>query len=403
MDPRSEADPTWKDEVLRLLQDHWAARETFSLGDVYQFRELLSAKHPENFHIDEKIRQTLQVLRDLGELKFVDDDGHYALIRPSPVPNDPTLHERTGELRAELLAIRDLDGQVLPSSVLQGLVKGFGSQKGIYKPSGSNHALWVRQTSNGPYQDEKPVFHPDGTWTYRYSPEGRSGQTDLDLDTNRALIKCSEDRIPVGVFRQVETSSKSRAYEVLGLAMVEQFDGTHFLLRGEGVDVTATPIVELPSTTFVPFDLSSAKLSHVSRVLRDRRFSTSLRKLYHDKCSLCNLGYRVWGHSVGLEAAHIIPVEEKGNISDLRNGILLCSNHHELFDSFAWTIDHELKVKVAPEQEFRESAIGNHILKLEGKTLSNLPDETGAYPAREAVDWRMTKFDSLWGGQSPLG
>ena len=39
-----------------------------------------------------------------------------------------------------------------------------------------------------------------------------------------------------------------------------------------------------------------------------------------------------------LEAAHIIPVENKGN-DDVRNGIPLCPTHHTAFDNFLFTIN----------------------------------------------------------------
>lgn len=65
---------------------------------------------------------------------------------------------------------------------------------------------------------EEPRYFPDGSWTYGYSPEGRDGRIDMNLDTNRALFHGMENRIPVGVMRQVSGVSGSRAYEVLGLA-----------------------------------------------------------------------------------------------------------------------------------------------------------------------------------------
>ena len=39
-----------------------------------------------------------------------------------------------------------------------------------------------------------------------------------------------------------------------------------------------------------------------------------------------------------LEAAHIIPVENKGN-DDVGNGIPLCPTHHTAFDNFLFTIN----------------------------------------------------------------
>lgn len=43
----------------------------FTLGEVYEFGNELKALHPSNRHIRPKIRQQLQVLRDLGLLEFL--------------------------------------------------------------------------------------------------------------------------------------------------------------------------------------------------------------------------------------------------------------------------------------------------------------------------------------------
>lgn len=48
----------------------------FTLDDVYQFESRLATLHPDNHNIRAKIRQQLQVLRDMGYIKFL-DRGHY--------------------------------------------------------------------------------------------------------------------------------------------------------------------------------------------------------------------------------------------------------------------------------------------------------------------------------------
>lgn len=299
------------------------------------------------------------------------------------------------DLRRQLEHIRQLYGDVASSAVLQASVQGFQSQRGIYKPAGSEHALWIRQTKRGNYPDKDPQDHPDGSWTYRYSPEAREGRIDLELPTNKGLLRCQQDRIPVGVFRQVETSRTEPSYEVLGLAFVEGFDGTYFILRGEPIDWTRDPEPEALIPTFVPFDQDPGRFEAVPRVLRVRRFATVIRRIYHEKCCLCSVGYRLRGSVLGLEAAHIIPVERNGNLSDVRNGVLLCRNHHALFDGLAWTIDEDLRVVVSEDDEFRRSAAANHIMSWEGKKLPNLPTLIEDYPAEDAIRWRMTEFRSF--------
>lgn len=66
----------WLLDVMRCIEK--VGKREFTLDDVYAFEAELSALHPENKHIKDKIRQQLQVLRDKGYLDFV-YRGYYRL------------------------------------------------------------------------------------------------------------------------------------------------------------------------------------------------------------------------------------------------------------------------------------------------------------------------------------
>jgi hypothetical protein len=91
--------------------------------------------------------------------------------------------------------------------------------KGIYKPEWSIYAVSVRQSLGGPYADRDPIYRPDGTWVFAYFQEGADPNSRDDHYTNRGLIACLRDQIPVGVLRQVIVKPLVR-YHVLGLALV---------------------------------------------------------------------------------------------------------------------------------------------------------------------------------------
>ena len=55
----------------------------FSLADIYAFEPLLAQLFPANKNIRAKVRQQLQVLRDLGQLKFL---GSGTYVREDPRP-----------------------------------------------------------------------------------------------------------------------------------------------------------------------------------------------------------------------------------------------------------------------------------------------------------------------------
>jgi type II restriction enzyme len=66
----------WTLDVLNVVRS--IGKEKFKLQDVYDYSDSLAKLHPNNRHIDEKIRQQLQVLRDLGLLEFL-GNGSYRL------------------------------------------------------------------------------------------------------------------------------------------------------------------------------------------------------------------------------------------------------------------------------------------------------------------------------------
>jgi hypothetical protein len=103
--------------------------------------------------------------------------------------------------------------------------------KGIYKPNWMEYALSVRQVLRGPYPDHDPIYRSDGTWLYRYFQEGDDPADKDKYYTNRALMACIRDRVPVGVLRQVSGKPAVR-YHVLGIARVTDWRDGYFLLEG---------------------------------------------------------------------------------------------------------------------------------------------------------------------------
>lgn len=55
------------------------ASDDFTLNNMYEFEQELKAKHPENNHIKDKIRQQLQFIRDKGLIEFV-SRGQYRRV-----------------------------------------------------------------------------------------------------------------------------------------------------------------------------------------------------------------------------------------------------------------------------------------------------------------------------------
>jgi type II restriction enzyme len=68
----------WTLDVLHAVRG--LGMSDFALSDVYTLESSLGQLHPRNRHVRDKIRQQLQVLRDLGLLVFL-GQGHYRLAR----------------------------------------------------------------------------------------------------------------------------------------------------------------------------------------------------------------------------------------------------------------------------------------------------------------------------------
>jgi type II restriction enzyme len=66
----------WTLDVLNLVRS--LHKQNFTLADAYTLEPHLASLHPSNRHVRPKIRQQLQVLRDLSLLTFL-GQGHYTL------------------------------------------------------------------------------------------------------------------------------------------------------------------------------------------------------------------------------------------------------------------------------------------------------------------------------------
>lgn len=67
----------WLLDVMRCVEK--LDKQEFTINDIYAFAGELGRLHPDNKHIEDKIRQQLQVLRDKGYLEFI-SRGIYRLL-----------------------------------------------------------------------------------------------------------------------------------------------------------------------------------------------------------------------------------------------------------------------------------------------------------------------------------
>ncbi len=68
----------WTSDVLKCVED--LDKDEFTLQEVYHCKEYLMELHPNNLHIEAKIRQQLQFLRDNNIVQFL-SKGKYKLLK----------------------------------------------------------------------------------------------------------------------------------------------------------------------------------------------------------------------------------------------------------------------------------------------------------------------------------
>jgi putative restriction endonuclease len=104
--------------------------------------------------------------------------------------------------------------------------------KGIYKPSYTHYALSVRQTIDSSYINKDVIRRSDWSWVFPHHQENPSPAERDHEATNRGLMKCLNDGVPIGVLLQVKSKSGVE-YEVLGLATVSEWTNNgYFILEG---------------------------------------------------------------------------------------------------------------------------------------------------------------------------
>jgi len=122
-------------------------------------------------------------------------------------------------------------------------------------------------------------------------------------------------------------------------------------------------------------------------------FRAALLKAYKSRCAMCELSF-----PQALEAAHIITWGKATPDQRLnpKNGLLLCSSHHRLFDAGVVTVSESLRIVVDEQAKTLTRSDRRLLDALIGKKLK-LPDDLELWPNPQWLQERhkLQKWEKL--------
>jgi hypothetical protein len=258
---------------------------------------------------------------------------------------DPALVARINHAHQLRLAwFEDHEGEVsgIPGP-LEGDLLLVSKPKGIYKPADLPYAVSIRVNLDSPYRDGVPEPVPGGGWLLSYHQESADPADRDKAFTNRGLMRCITDQIPVGVLRERPAHNRQSRYDVLGLALPVRWSDGYFFLQS--LQPPATPVIDAVTdlleataasdvnhyaqTEGAPADDYDARL-RVYRSIVARRgqaaFRAALLDAYDGKCAITECDA-----AAALEAAHLRPYRGPDS-NTVSNGLPLRSDIHTLLD-----------------------------------------------------------------------
>lgn len=216
----------------------------------------------------------------------------------------------------------------------------------------------------------------DEVLTYKFPDTNQPQQDENDIE---GMISAMHYQVPIFVIKGNKSKGPNRELKI-GLVrefdneskwfLVDLFDhmpgGKDFLYDSEDTD----------EENFELYDKNVEEKEVKTKARPNQiRFRFKVIKRYGAECSVCGLNLKPT-----LEAAHIIPKSKKGSDKS-PNGLVMCANHHKMFDSHLFSIDHSLDLV------YRKGYSKNRLLI----TVDNLGHLTKK-PNVDAIEVRLKLF-----------
>ncbi len=331
------------DDVRRIVQ---SLPRRFDLFDVLGQAPQIVSAHVGSPRLKQQIRAVLLSLVERGTLREMEEDL-FEKVAPSTATTglDWPMEPGARTNRAELA---DLLGQAGSA----------GLGRGIFKPATgkkfSDHILLFHDPFNNPYGDEIAGE------SILYVGEGHARHGDQKMEgNNRSLAEQLEQGYQAHFFVRVRPGSPELRY----VGPVVARDVRRVYRPEEKRTVFQYDLVQIAEATGRK-NLSSAyssallmihdderepgyegrntRRTTVERIVRDRAFRQLVLAAYGPICSVCGDPLEFKGINE-LDAAHIIPVADKGR-DHIQNGLALCKRHHWAFDNGLFSVESDYTV-----------------------------------------------------------
>lgn len=372
--------------------------------------EAIVMKLPKRFELTDVLRQTPEVVeRHVGvpNLRASIRDALDRLVQRDVIKDlGDDLYERTvGDA-----GVVGLDWPLKPGTVttrrelaeMLGQAGPAGLQRGMFKPAGgkrfSDHILLFHDPFNNPYGDE---IVGD---TILYVGEGHAKLGDQSLTrNNRHLANQLEHGYQAHFFEQVSQGSSEVRYHGPVLARdvrrVYRDEEKRSVLQFELVRVDTSVGRDQLGSAYARALLNMnddprahgleprpTRKSTVEKLVRDRAFAQLVLAAYQYVCAVCGDALQHEGKTE-LEAAHIIPVADRGP-DRVQNGISLCKRHHWAFDNGIFTLTKDLAVQILMTERDPHGELSD------GERV-RIPDKERLHPhefyvQRHRQKWRRT-------------
>lgn len=285
---------------------------------------------------------------------------------------------------AHVKRLSDLGGGRVSAELLnQGLVfRGqrvpiWSQQKGIFRPAllrESGAALTIHTSFDSPYDDYDDEARDRLIYRYR--------GTDPEHPDNVALRRARDLGRPLLYLIAVEPGLYEPVFPALVVGDRPEDLAFEIVTDVLGRELAADedPLVNL--------GLKAYATQIVKKRLHQQRFRYVVLRAYRSRCTMCRLG-----HTLLLDAAHILPDREERSLPEVPNGLALCRIHHGAYDIGILGIAPDYKIHLRPDVlEEKDGPMLRHGLQAMHGQIISVPRSTVLKPNPDFLSIRFERF-----------